>query len=328
MAIAQAAHPQEKTLAPSSRSRDPQSHPALRRLRILLRAFDNGNERTAAATLDYPHWWKSEHVEDTRIWELLPAQEQSEFQAQVHQRIAGLIPLLRENVSVEMGFPEEGELLLIRFSGQTGHWQIACHEREGTWWLSSIQYVEGPKEVETEKNSDDASVPLEEQAAGATDGVFVSTGDGGKLLAGTVEPVESAPGLTPELRSQIHAWIVLALAEQGLESRLAREELQVKVQLAVPELLNRLVDLPLDGSREREEEVAALDGLLQRVTFRRSSFPSRALDGNPDNLALRQKLSIAAWFPWWKQWRRRWGEWEKKAGIPTPDPRRRRGRRG
>ncbi len=301
----------------------PMEHPATRVALQLLSAARFGNETQAAGLLDLPVWYERAHPDAGR-WTTLSTAERGEA---TDRTVGGVLadPALRAAAELEFEAaffaepPADTASLTLRSpeTPTTGHrFELAL--RDGRWRILSYAAVEDPPVGATEEGAGQAEgVPPGESK------VFAETSDGGRILRGTVAEVELVPGTTAEEEGAIRERFRLALAESGLESKLAKRELIETGHKAVPVLMNELVARPLDGSSSRTEEVAVIHGLLQDITFRRAAFPLRDLSADsPEELLRRQKEAVAAWFGWWKLWGRRWDAWVEESGMPKPDPQR------
>lgn len=306
---------------------DPARHPATLPVRMLATALSTANEVQLRALLDLPSWYERDRP-DEALWTTLGRAEQETYGEDLVGRLLA-DPEWQEFAAAEAGplvfvQPPAGtgregdraEVQLRDASDPTRSWRFRTILRNGAWRIQAWEVRREPSEPEA--GGDEEEAAAEQEKAG---GIFVETAGGGRQLRGRVARVDLVPGTTREEEAHIQELFELARAESGLESKLAERELIAIGHKAVPILLNRLVDLPLDGSPGRVEEVAVIHGLLQDITFRRVSFPLRDVDADrPELLAQRQREAVEAWFGWWRAWGGRWDAWVEESGMPRPEP--------
>ena len=294
-------------------------HPALRRLTYLGRALHNSNRQVALNQLDLDSWLPIVMPNESRKFALLSGTQRNQFQDSLFVWLGQKAGFDRFSVD---------SLAHASYREQTGHdlafelhtkgeldtrWLVSFNRTNDDWKLSSFTF-EFPAETDPDSSSDE--VP------GKPKGPYIETELGGRILAGTIAKVPAWPGLSSTEATSIEATIDLAVAETGLESKLAREELKKLGPKPIPQVLNRIVLLPLDGSDDRLGEVAALDRILQTISGRVSTIPMRTFGGSEgQNLLAKQTNAIAAWFAWWKLWGKNWKGWREKTGLPDPNER-------
>lgn len=302
----------------AANAEDPLAHPAAKAVRNVQVALASFNPDQLLQLLDLPSWYARED-QGGRPWTSLTADEQRAWGRQLAERLLE-DPQLRSYASLqpaEGSFaapPDREAVLFVRVAAQPGRrWRFELAESDGAWRLRGFG--------EEEDLVAAAATEGDGGAAAAAAGIYTETEGGGRILRGTVAKVDLVPGTTPAEEKEILAKLDLALAESGLESRLAKRELVALGHHAVPVLLNRLADLPLDGSHERTALIAALHGMLQDLTWRRATFPLRDIDaGTAEDLRARQQEAIEAWYGWWKAWGKRWDAWVEQSGMPQPEP--------
>ncbi|MBL7009166.1 MAG: hypothetical protein ISR76_09220 [Planctomycetes bacterium] len=296
---------------------DPFEHPATRAAKQIQDAVRNFNDGQLRGLLDLQVWFERESAEG-RLWSSMMAAERAEFGKALAARLID-DPELRRYAGVTLvaasfaGPVSDSADLVLRCSEEPKMmWKFHTALTDGTWRVHSYAFEEEVPAV------DDAS-----KADLGGDGRFAETKGGGRQLRGVIERVELVAGTTPEEEKAIRGLLKLARAESGLESRLAKRELAGSGHKAVPILLNELVDLPLNGTEQRAEEIAIIHGLLQDISFRQISFPLRAVDAvHPDLLEQTRQEAVEAWFGWWKLWGKRWDDWIEQSGMPIPEPER------
>ena len=311
--------PVTRTTATESVMVDAAAHPAMRSLVFLGRALKNSNHQIALNYLDLDSWLPRILPKETRKLTFLSKREQQEFETLLFKWLDQQSQFLTFDqqtiVNVNYRDDPQAELAVeIRTSEDPEmRWLASFRQSQNKWLVFAFRGVRDDALTNTETLADAPKKPK---------GPYVETNDGGRILAGTIEQVKEWPELSGSERNTISDLIDVGVSEGGLESKLAREDLKKHAPQCIPQILNRIVMLPLDGTDDRLSEVAALDRILQTISGRVSTIPMRTFGGGSiDELLPKQEAAVAAWFTWWKMWANNWKGWREKTGLPDPNQR-------
>lgn len=320
--------------APSPRPADPLQHPAMQRLQLLRGAIRNYNSASISQQLDAAAWYQDSGLQPR--WTALASDQRAQYRTDLARRVSE-DPVCRELAENEPTSAAEGNdaagrlQLLVRSAAVPKRLWRVSFVADGDGWL--VAAIESAQE-EAAAPAEAAAEPTAEQKFAAEHFVVLDDEEEGvqdedgeaRIFKGSIHKVEPVAGTTPQREKEIEDLITRALSDAGRPAILAREELARIGEPAVPLLLNRLVDLPLSDDPARLEQIANVDSLLQHVTWRQSGFPlpSRTNIEDPVKLAERRRLTLQGWFGWWDFYAGHWDVWRKKAGMPEPEPERRR----
>ncbi len=304
---------------------DPLHHPAMRTLVRLMQGLRVGNPILFRNQLDLPEWYRRAAPPESPRWTALSTEKQDAFAERLQGRLEADPGLLTfDPAAVDRASASELEdggvlLLLSRSSDPDRAWEFQLAPAEaGSWLLRAyrVRDLAAERRVATEESARAAAA----EAKSAEQRTFVATEGGGRMFRGTIQKVPLPPDTSPATASHIEELIEEALAENGLASRAARRELARLAPSCVPFLLNRLAEVPVDGSPEHTEALAGLDALLQSVSFRTSAFPLASLEsGDPALILQKQKQTVESWFGWWAHWGKNWAAWRDASGMPPPE---------
>ncbi len=315
-------------LPPKPASAPPQiaarEHPAMKRVRFFSQSLSARNFESLARQLDLPSWYKAKNPGDSRVYQLLPGDEIRAWEESLFLEISKNPFILQfvQDSFFDVFYLETDEAPLrieVRINSNPDiRWIFDFLQDGGDWRIAKLDII--PPQAKPVAEAKEPEVKPKESK------IYVEDDMGGRIFRGKIVAVDIVQDTSPEDLAILNPLLDSALQDGGLESRVAKKDLIPWENKPIPLLLNRLVELPLDGSEDRLMEVAAIDGLLQALTHRISTLPMRALGtGGKEGLVERQNEVIGSWFTWWKVWGKRWEGWKKEANFPPP-PRRRGGK--
>ncbi len=333
---------QEATRTPEPELPAADRHPALDRIRYLARAAASANQPVLLRQLHLPAWYEEEAGPDATRWTALPSARRRSYEEELGRRLTG-DPVLHALAGAALpevryagdGDPEAGAAVLeMPHPLAAGHGlRFRAVLVDGDWRIAGIEDVPPPPPPEPEPSAREKAlekhyVVLEDLEEAPGEAVAGEDGGPARTYRGTIARVAPVPGTAPEEVRHLESLVGRALNGPGPDARAAERQLMAAGHKAIPFLLNRIVALPLTDDPERVLQLAALDGLLRRISYRReaTAFPVPGLTNIEDPVRLRRlrQVVLEAWFGWWERWGGRWEAWSREAEIPPPDPRRRR----
>ncbi|KAA3607739.1 MAG: hypothetical protein DWQ01_11665 [Planctomycetota bacterium] len=312
----------------SSSKVDPLHHPAMRSLRYARMAIQAYNFTSLEERLAAADFYQREGEPSGHPWRTLSRQEQQEYAHALAQRLAE-DPAWRELAEQEPTFAsldlEQGDRLefTVRSSALPQRiWKVNFLGQDGEFRLAGMTAEEDlPEVVEVEEETTPEEKGIQEKFVELTG----EDGSKGRVLRGKIEKVDLLEETNPSQAREMKQLVNEVLDSESLAAERQLVDLRPH---SIPVVLNRLVDLPLTDDPARVMQLANLDSLLQKISGRNSMFPRPGMTSLQDAQEIRnlRQTALESWFGWWDQWDQRWNEWIEEAGLPKPDPRRRRPR--
>lgn len=325
---------------PPQKPDTPSAESAEKTVDFLQKGILSYNTGMVSGQLHLPGWHLREADPNAPRWSALPYQDKKDFENSLAKRLTedeDMRAFAAARWDQVETVPQSDYPLLWKLkSGQDpeSSWSVAFTAVDGRWRVTQLEKVEQAAPVAESGQegvaASNTAEPAGDQPSSAEQKplfVEIKSEDGtvGRLLSGTIAKVEWVPGTTESEAKQIDGWVAEVLDEGGVQ---ATRRLMEHRHKSIPFVMNRIVAMPLNSNPERIQQLAQLDALLERTTFRPSGFPRPGMTTIQDEQELhrRRQLALEGWFGWWNLWGEKWDKWAEEAQIPEPDPRRRGGR--
>lgn len=325
-----------KESAPQDAEVRPLDHPAMRKLRYFRSAVENYNVAALQDQLDVAAWYQRESGPSAPRWTAVPRRDRDAFEEELASRLTESeeLRLLAANEPTGARLVQEGDEELV-FEVRSEplpdwSWTVRFRQPDAGWKIAGITGAEAapePVAADSGETGADAEPQTAEEKFVAEH--FIELDDqGARIFKGEVAEVEYVEGTTGEEVAQLQGYLNDFLGDDSLARKRAREEMEYNRHKVIPAILNWIVERPLTSEPERIRELTELSALLEQLTLRDTTWPVPGMTTLESDEELRElrTLSLEGWFGWWGYYGQRWEVWKEKAGIPEPDPRRRRRR--
>ncbi len=309
--------------APESKPAGPGLEAARKRVSFFREALAADNLASLSGQMALSLWFEHDNGETGKRFTYLRRDEQEAYGEELARRLASdpSFQALAALGSPTEEWREESGRKVLRLTAGTPPrtWAFTLVPKGATWLVAGLEETPTapPRGEAPAEKSGEAPPPRSSPAHP----LMVPVEGGGEVFRGTILKPGPLAETSAKEWSRLQGLVDEVLKESGLSSRHAQQSLIEAGRPAVPVLLDRLADIPLDSEPVHLDRIALIDRTLQMVSGRTSTWPLPGITSitDPGELGKRRRLAVESWFGWWAFWRGNWDGWLEKSGHSKPD---------